>query len=85
MIFLDPAIDGSDNFYTLGKYYPVSDPQFKEDDFSKRLLAIKYRHDSDPDPQPQKTTKQDPGFTTALSTDRSLALKRLRHSCCALT
>ena len=54
MIFLDPAIDGSDNLYILGKYYPVNDPQFKEDDFSKRLLAIKYRQDSDPDPQPWK-------------------------------
>lgn len=54
MIFLDPAIDGADNLYSLGKYYPVTDPQFKEDDFSKTLLAIKYRHDSDPDPQPWK-------------------------------
>ena len=54
MIFLDPAIDGSDNLFTLGKYYPVTDPQFKQDDFSKRLLAIKYRHDSDPDPQSWK-------------------------------
>jgi predicted amidophosphoribosyltransferase len=54
MIFLDPAIDDSDNLYTLGKYYPVTDPQFKEDDYSRRLLAIKYRHDSDPDPQPWK-------------------------------
>jgi predicted amidophosphoribosyltransferase len=54
MIFLDPTIDGSDNFYILGNYYPVTDPHFKEDDFSKRLLAIKYRHDSDPDPQPWK-------------------------------
>lgn len=54
MIFLDPTIDGSDNLYTLGKYYPVTDPQFKEDDFSRRLLAIKYRHDSDPDPRPWK-------------------------------
>lgn len=54
MIFLDPAIDGSDNLYILGKYYPVTDPQFKEDDFSKRLLAVKYRHHSDPDPRPWK-------------------------------
>lgn len=54
MIFLDPAIDGSDDLYTLGKYYPVTDPQFKQDDFSKRLLSIKYRHESDPDPQPWK-------------------------------
>jgi len=54
MIFLDPVIDSSDNLYTLGNYYPVSDPQFKKDDFSKRLLAIKYRQDIDPDPQPWK-------------------------------
>ena len=54
MIFLDPAIDGSDNLYALGNYYPVTDPQFKQDDFSKRLLAIKYRHDGDPDPRPWK-------------------------------
>lgn len=54
MIFLDPAIDRSHNLYTLGEYYPVTDPQFKEDEFSKRLLAIKYRHDGDPDPQPWK-------------------------------
>lgn len=54
MIFLDTAIDGSDNVFTLGNYYPVNDPRFKEDVFSKRLLAIKYRHDRDPDPQPWK-------------------------------
>src|ERR1041384_2037738 len=54
MIFLDPAIDDADNLYTLGNYYPVTDPQFKQDDFSKRLLAIKYRHDGDPDPRPWK-------------------------------
>jgi predicted amidophosphoribosyltransferase len=54
MIFLDPAIDGSDNLFTLDEYYPLNDPQFKEDDFSRRLLAIKYRHDGDPDPQPWK-------------------------------
>jgi len=58
MIFLDPAIDGSDDLYTLGNYSPVNDPQFKQDDFSKRLLAIKYRHDSDPDPQPWKQRKK---------------------------
>ena len=54
MILLDPTSDGSENVSTLGKYYPVTDRQFKEDDFSKRLLAIKYRHDSDADPQPWK-------------------------------
>ena len=58
MIFLDPAIDDSDNRYVLGKYYPVNDPQFKEDDFSKSLLAIKYRHDSDADPQEWKQQKK---------------------------
>ena len=54
MIFLEPAIDGSDDLYALGKYYPKNDPQFKQDDFSRRLLALKYRHDSDADPQPWK-------------------------------
>jgi Predicted amidophosphoribosyltransferases len=67
MIFLDSAIDGSDDLYTLGNYYPLNDPEFKKDEFSKRLLAIKYRHDSDPDPQRWKQRK------------KTLALRRLIH------
>lgn len=54
MIFLDPTIDGSDDFYVLGKYYPSTDPKFKEDDFSKTLLALKYRHDTDEKPEDWK-------------------------------
>jgi len=54
MIFLDPAIDDSDDLYTLGKYYPSTDPKFKEDDFSKTLLALKYRHDTDGNPEDWK-------------------------------
>jgi hypothetical protein len=38
MIFLEPTIDGSDDLYTLGNYYPLNDSQFKQDEFSKRRL-----------------------------------------------
>lgn len=54
MIFLDRTIDDSDDFYVLGKYYPSTDPKFKENDFSKTLLALKYRHDTDGKPEDWK-------------------------------
>jgi predicted amidophosphoribosyltransferase len=54
MIFLDPLINDSDDVYSLGPYYPSKDPQFSKDSFSKTVLKIKYRHDSDKDPQAWK-------------------------------
>ena len=59
MIFLDRTIDDSDDFYVLGKYYPSTDPKFKEDDFSKTLLALKYRHDTDAKPEEWKQRNRD--------------------------
>ena len=66
MIFLDPAIDGSDDLYTLGKYYPSTDPKFKEDDFSKTLLALKYRHDTDGKPEDWKQRNRDRALQRSL-------------------
>ena len=54
MILLNSHLDETDELFTLGAYYPSYDPQFKNDAFSSRLLGIKYRHDSDKDPQDWK-------------------------------
>lgn len=58
MIFLDSAINDSDDLFTLGPYYPSKDPAFPNDSFSKRVLSIKYRHESDADPQAWKQGKK---------------------------
>lgn len=54
MIFLDPQTEASAEIFTLGTYYPVHDPRFRNHALSKAILNIKYRHGEEPDSQPWK-------------------------------